>query len=60
MPLKKLSNSEFKRTYKPWITDEILNYINRKDKLYNRYVKTKNKTTKDEFHKEYKTLKSGI
>ena len=24
MPLKKISNREFKRTYKPWITDGIL------------------------------------
>ena len=45
MPLKKISNREFKRTYKPWITDGILNSINRKDELYNKYVKTKNKIT---------------
>ena len=47
MPLTKISKREFKRTYKPWITDGILNSINRKDKLYNKYVKTKNKTLKN-------------
>ena len=60
MPLKKISNREFKRTYKPWITDGILNSINRKDKLYNKYVKTKNKTTKEELHKDYKMLQNHV
>ena len=60
MPLKKISNREFKRTYKPWITDGILNSINRKDKLYNKYVKTKNKTAKEELHKDYKMLRNQV
>ena len=56
MPLKKSSNREFKRTYKPWIINGILKSINRKDKLNNKYVKTKNISTKDKLHKEYKIL----
>ena len=60
LPLKKISKREFKRTYKPWITDGILNSINRKDKLYNRYIKTKNKTNKEDLHKEYKTLRNQV
>ena len=34
----------------------ILNSIKRKDKLYNKYVKSKNNIFKDRLHKEYKVL----
>ena len=60
MPLKKISNREFKRTYKPWTTDGILKFINRQDKFYNKYVKTKNISTKDKLHKEYKVLRNQV
>ena len=60
MPLKKITNREFKRMYKPWITDGILNSIKRKDKLYDRYVKSKNRITNDDLHEEYKILRNQI
>ena len=59
MTFKKLSNSHFKKTYEPWITDGILNSINWKDILFIRYVKTKNKTTKTNSIKNTNTAKSG-
>ena len=46
MPLRKLSNKEFKRVYKPWITNGIVNSISRKNKLYNKYTKTKDNAQK--------------
>ena len=60
MPLKKISNREFKSMYKPWITDGILNSIKKKDKLFNRYVKSKNNIFKDSIHEEYKVLRNQI
>ena len=60
MPLKKISNREFKRVYKSWITDGILNSIKTKDKLYNKYVKSKNNISKDNLHEEYKVLRNQI
>ena len=41
MPLKKISKKEFKRRFKPWITDEILEKIKRKNKIFKEYVACK-------------------
>ena len=60
MPFKKISNREFKRMYKPWITDGILNSIKRRDKLYNKYVKSKNNIFKVNLHEEYKVLRNQM
>ena len=60
MPLKKISNREFKMMYKPWITDRILDSIKRQDKLYNKYVKSKNNIFQDNLHEEYKVLRNQI
>ena len=45
IPLKKITKSEFKMMYKPWITPGILKSIKRKDKLFDQYVKLKDKIT---------------
>ena len=60
MPLKKITKRELKKMYKPWITDRILDSIKKKDKLFDRYIKAKNKTTKELIHDEYKILRNQI
>ena len=50
MPLHKMSNKEYKMRLKPWITKGILNSINRKNKLYNKYSKIKNQEFKKEIY----------
>ena len=60
MPLKKMSNREYKRRYKPWMTNGILNSISRKNKLYNRYSKIKDTTLKQQVFTEYKALRNTI
>ena len=45
---------------KPWITKGILNSIQRKDKLFHQYIKTKDLLRKETLHTEYKTLKNRI
>ena len=58
VPLKKLTNREIKRTYKPWIMAGILNSVKRKDKLYNSYMlKQKIKTLKMNSIRNTKPLK---
>ena len=52
MPCKE-NNREFKRMYKPWVTEGILNSIKRKDRLYKKYVKSKNNIFNDNLHEEY-------
>ena len=46
--------------YKPWISKGILISINRKNKLYNKYIKCKNNELKIGIFNEYKTLKNQI
>ncbi len=42
-PLKKLSNRQAKLRKKPWITSGILKSISMKNKLYKRFLKSKDK-----------------
>ena len=58
MPLKKLSNKEYKRMYKPWITNGIVNSISRKNKLLNKYTKTN--AQKIMYFEEYNILRNTI
>ena len=60
MPLRKLTNREYKRRYKPWITDGLIISINRKNRIFNRYSKTKDPINKQQLHSEYKTLRNTI
>ena len=60
MPLRKLTQREFKRKFKPWLTDEILNLVSRKNKLHDKYVRTKNKDAKTEIHNGYKVLRNQV
>ena len=60
IPAHKLTNKEFKRRHKRWITSAILNSIGRKNKLYKKYIKCKNTVTRNQIFQEYKTLKNQI
>ena len=60
IPSKKLTNKEFKLTNKPWITIGIRNSIQRKDRLFKKYINTENTNMRDNIHSEYKTLKNRI
>ena len=59
-PLKKVSNKDHKRKYKPWITNGIIASIKRRNKLFNTYVNSKNIAKKRELHASYKTLRNHI
>ena len=52
MPLKKVSQKDFKRKYKPWISNKILKNIEYKNKILKKYLKCKNI--------EHKSLKNEI
>ena len=60
MPLKKISNKEFKRKYKPWITNGICMSMKRRDKLLHQYIRTKAPNTKLSLHIEYKLIRNKI
>ena len=54
IPARKLTNKEFKRRHKRWITSAILNSIGRKNKLYKKYNKCKNTVTRNQIFQKYK------
>ena len=41
-----ITDKEFKGRYKPWISEGILNSINRKNKLYSKYIRSKKDESK--------------
>ena len=60
MPLKKVSKKEFKRRFKPWISNEILFKIDTKNSVFKKYVNCKVADQKTVLNNEYKKLKNDI
>ena len=60
MPLRKVSKSEYKRRFKPWITDTILEKINKKNKVFKKHIKCKDPATKEQLLAQLKTMKNEI
>ena len=62
-PSKKLNKKELKFLTKPWITQGLQNSIKKKNNIYSKFVKCKNKIMK-EFHfsnyKNYRNLLSTL
>ena len=60
IPLKKLTTNEIKYKFKPWITLGLRTSMKRRDKIYKKYIKAKNSDIKDEYEKQYKSLRNQI
>ena len=60
MPLKKVTKKDYKRQFKPWITDDILNKIKEKNYIFKKYIKIKDPQRKNEHFVQYKLLKNEI
>ena len=58
VPIKKLSQKELKFPTKPWITQGLQNYIKKKNNLYSKFVKCKNKILKEFHHNSYKNYRN--
>ena len=59
-PLKKITQEEFKRRLKPWITNEITNKIKDKNKLLSKITKCKDETQKVLLQNEFKNARNEI
>ena len=46
-PIEKMTTREYKQSYKPWVTNSILDMINQKHKLFKLYTKAKKGPIKD-------------
>ena len=60
MPLKKITNKEYKRRYKSWISKGILNSFIRENALFKNYVRCKNNLLKNQKYEEYRVLKNYL
>ena len=60
MPVKKMSKKEIKNQNSPWINKEIQEKIKTREKLYKKYVKSKNPTIKENYHKQFKEIRNEI
>ena len=60
MPWKKVSRKEYKRKFKPWINDHILNMIKVKNNKFRKFLKCKDPIQKDHLNSEYKSLKNDV
>ena len=60
MPLKKMSNKEIKQQQKPWITKEILQTINERDRLHKKWIEEKDNVIKTSLHTDYKDIRNKI
>ena len=60
MPLRKVTKKEFKSKLKPWINQNILNLIKSKNKIFQKYVQSKNLNKKATLYQQYKEIKNFI
>jgi carboxypeptidase C (cathepsin A) len=60
MPSKKVSQKEFKRKFKPWISDNILKKIEYKNSIFKKYIKCKNTENKSGLYDNFKLLKNEV
>ena len=56
----KLTQTKTKQKAKPWITNDILKLIRRKDKLYSKFVKETDVDKKQKLLNEYKSKKNEV
>ena len=60
MPLRKITKKEYKRRFKPWITEAILRKMENNNKMFKKYTNARNPTRKEHFYTQYKTQKNEI
>ena len=60
MPLKKVSQNNFKRKYKPWITDKLRRKIVIKNIILKKLIKCKNPDQKSQLNIQFKLFKNEI
>ena len=58
--LIKMTSKETKLQNKPWISQEILKNINKKNKLYHKFCKAKDPARKEKLHEEFKVLRNTV
>ena len=57
---RQMTKKEVQQKQKPWITNDILKLIHKRNILYKKFLMIKDKTLKDLFFKSYKTIRNKI
>ena len=57
-PIKKINKKELEFLTKPWITEGLKNSIKKKNNIYAKSVKCKNKLLKEFYHNSYKNYRN--
>ena len=60
IPLIKMTGKGTKRQSKPWTSQEILEKVNKKNKLYHKFRKAKDPARKEQLHVEFKVLRNTV
>ena len=60
MPLRKVTKNEYKKRFKPWISDNILHKIKKKDKAFRKYMNCKDVVRKSALKAEFNNLKNEV
>ena len=60
MPLKKITQKEYKRKFKPWITKGILKSCAQRDRIHHLFTKSKDPTQKANILNQYKMVRNEI
>ena len=60
MPLKKLSQKDYKRKFKPWITKGILKSCQQRNRFHHLYTKAKDPIIKADIFKNFKLVRNEI
>ena len=58
--LNNLAIQEKKLRLKPWITTSILTSIKTKNRIYRKFLRTKNATTKQQLHDHFKYYRNNV
>ena len=59
-PIRKMNKREIKRIEKPWITNDIIKKIKKKDNYYKKYIKESDPSKKETLNTHVKTMKNEI
>ena len=60
LPLKKITQKQYKRRFKPWITKGILKSCEQRDKMHHQYTKSTDPSIKSKLFAEYKIVRNEI
>ena len=60
LPRRKMTQKEIRRKQKPWISNEILRKIKKRDRIHGKYLKTNDENKKNELLTKYKSLRKEV